>query len=163
MNLEALVSKLDSSKNREFAKLYFEQMAILEEAREKYITFKEQYKVSCDVEVAKLITKRETCIAQNIGINKDYKELVRNLKLQAKEDIKILKSDYKIESKQIKSELVRRLPVITSGDVPKDKVKEIVRYLDNIEVSAPIKVKDVVVKDVMGLGVDILATRSVEK
>lgn len=64
---------------------------------------------------------------------------------------------------KIKSELVKRLPVITSGDVPKDKVQEIVRYLDNVEVSAPIKVKDVVVKDVMGLGVDILATRSIEK
>ena len=107
MNLEALVSKLDSSKNREFANLYFEQMAILEEAREKYITFKEQYKVSCDVKVAKLITKRETCIAQNIGINKDYKELVRDLKLQSKAEIKVLKEDYKIESKQIKSELAK--------------------------------------------------------
>ena len=64
---------------------------------------------------------------------------------------------------KIKSELIRRLPVITSNDVPKDKVQEIVRYLDNVEVSAPIKVKDVIVKDVMGLGVDILATRSVEK
>ena len=64
---------------------------------------------------------------------------------------------------KINSKLVRRLPVITTGDVPKAKVQEIVRYLDNIEVSAPIKVKDVIVKDVMGLGVDILATRSVEK
>ena len=64
---------------------------------------------------------------------------------------------------KIKSELVRRLPVITSDDVPKNKVQELVRYLDNIEVSAPIKVKDVIVKDAMGLGVDILATRSIEK
>ena len=64
---------------------------------------------------------------------------------------------------KIKSELIKRLPVITSADVPKGKVQEIVRYLDNIEVNAPIKVKDVIVKDVMGLGVDILATRSVEK
>ncbi len=107
MNLEALVSKLDSSKNREFANLYFEQIDILEAAREKYVSFKEQYKVSCEKEVSKLITVRETCIAKNIGINKDYKELVRDLKLQAKEDIKILKSDYKIESKQIKSELAK--------------------------------------------------------
>lgn len=107
MNLEALVSKLDSSKNREFANLYFEQIDILDAAREKYVEFKEQYKVSCEKEVARLITIRETYIAQNIGINKDYKELIRDLKLQAKEDIKILKSDYKIESKQIKSELAK--------------------------------------------------------
>ena len=107
MNLEALVSKLDSSKNREFANLYFEQIDILDAAREKYVEFKEQYKVSCEKEVTRLITIRETYIAQNIGINKDYKELIRDLKLQAKEDIKILKSDYKIESKQIKSELAK--------------------------------------------------------
>ena len=64
---------------------------------------------------------------------------------------------------KINSKLVRRLPVITNGDVPKDKVKEIVRYLDNVEVDAPIKVKDVIVSNVMGLGVDIVATRTIEE
>ena len=33
---------------------------------------------------------------------------------------------------KINSKMVRRLPVITSSDVPKNKVKEIVRYLDTI-------------------------------
>lgn len=64
---------------------------------------------------------------------------------------------------KIKSKLVRRLPVITSGDVPKDKVQEIVRFLDGIEVSAPIEVKDVVVSNIMDLGVDVVATRSIEE
>lgn len=64
---------------------------------------------------------------------------------------------------KIKSELVRRLPVITSDDISKDKVQEVVKYLDTVEVSAPVKVKDVIVKNVLGLGVDILATRTIEK
>lgn len=64
---------------------------------------------------------------------------------------------------KIKSKMVKRLPVITSGDVPKDKVSEIVRYLDNVEVVAPIKVKEVVVENVMGLGVDVVATRTIEE
>lgn len=64
---------------------------------------------------------------------------------------------------KIKSHLIKRLPVITSDDIPKDKVQEVVRYLDSVEVSAPIKVRDVIVKDVMGLGVDIIATRSVDE
>jgi CxxC motif-containing protein len=59
--------------------------------------------------------------------------------------------------------MVKRLPVITSDDVAKDKVKDIVKYLDSIEVSAPIKVKDVIVSNVMGLGVDIVATRTIEE
>ena len=64
---------------------------------------------------------------------------------------------------KIKSKLVRRLPVITSDDISKDKVSEVVKYLDTVEVSAPIKAKDVIVKNVLGLGVDILATRTIEE
>ena len=70
---------------------------------------------------------------------------------------------YLTSTVKIKSTSYRRLPVISSGDLPKDKVSEVIRYLDNVEVVAPIKVKDVVVKDVLGLGVDILATRTIEK
>ena len=64
---------------------------------------------------------------------------------------------------KINSKLVRRLPVITSDDIPKDKVQKVVKFLDAVEVDAPIRVKDIIVKDVMGLGVDIVATRSVEE
>lgn len=64
---------------------------------------------------------------------------------------------------KIKSRLIKRLPVITSDDIPKDKVQDVVRCLDSVEVSAPIKVRDVIVKDVMGLGVDIIATRSIDE
>lgn len=57
----------------------------------------------------------------------------------------------------------RRLPVISSGDLPKDRVSEVVKFLDTITVKAPVKVKDVIVKDVLGLGIDILATRTIEE
>lgn len=57
----------------------------------------------------------------------------------------------------------RRLPVISSGDLPKDKVSDVVKFLDTVTVTAPVKVKDVVVKDVLGLGVDILATRTINE
>ena len=55
------------------------------------------------------------------------------------------------------------MPVISSGDLPKDKVSEVVKFLDTVTVKAPVKVKDVIVKDVLGLGVDILATRTIEE
>ena len=64
---------------------------------------------------------------------------------------------------KINSKLIKRLPVITSDDIAKDRVQEVVKFLDTVEVSAPIKVKDVIVSNVMGLGVDIVATRSVEE
>ena len=61
------------------------------------------------------------------------------------------------------SKTCSRLPVISSGDLPKNKVSEVIKYLDTIEVSTPVKVKDVIVKDVLGLGVDIVATRTINE
>ena len=70
---------------------------------------------------------------------------------------------YLTSTVKIQSKSYRRLPVISSGDLPKDRVSDVIKYLDGVEVSAPIKVKDVIVKDVLGLGVDILATRTINE
>lgn len=64
---------------------------------------------------------------------------------------------------RLESEHYCRLPVISAGDLPKGKVQEVVKFLDTITVKAPVKVKDVIVKDVLGLGVDIVSTRTIEK
>ena len=50
---------------------------------------------------------------------------------------------------KINSKLVRRLPVITSDDVPKDKVQEIVKYLDKyLEENCAVECKYFVVKKI---------------
>ncbi|MHC1734855.1 MAG: DUF1667 domain-containing protein [Erysipelotrichaceae bacterium] len=53
-----------------------------------------------------------------------------------------------------------RLPVIISSDIPKGKLFEVMEALRVVEVSAPVKCKDIIVKNICGLGVDILASRS---
>lgn len=53
-----------------------------------------------------------------------------------------------------------RLPVRTSDAIPKDKIFECMRTLDQIEVEGPVKVGDVIVKNLLGLEIDIIATRS---
>ena len=63
----------------------------------------------------------------------------------------------------IKGAMYDRLPVITSNDIPKGKMFDVMKAIAEVEVSAPIKVKDVIVKDVCGLGVDIVASRSMDK
>lgn len=63
----------------------------------------------------------------------------------------------------IKSIYYERLPVITSAQVPKGKIMDIVKSLKNIEVSAPIKMGDVIVKNVIGLDADIIASKTIEK
>lgn len=70
---------------------------------------------------------------------------------------------YLTSTVKIESKYYRRLPVISSGDLPKDKVSDVVKYLDTVVAKAPIKVKDVLVENVLGLGVDILSTRTIEE
>ena len=63
----------------------------------------------------------------------------------------------------IKSDLYKRLPVISSAPLPKGKVMEAIKQLKNIEISAPIKIGDVIVKDILGEGIDIVASKSIDK
>jgi CxxC motif-containing protein len=50
------------------------------------------------------------------------------------------------------------LHVRTSGEIPKGKIGELMRLLAGVTVARPAGVGDVVVKDALGLGVDIIAT-----
>ena len=64
---------------------------------------------------------------------------------------------------KIKSEISKRLPVITSREVPKDKMFEVIEALRNIQVLPPIQVSDVILKNICDLNVDIIATRTILK
>ena len=55
------------------------------------------------------------------------------------------------------------LPVKTSDSVPKGMIFEIMEELDNIKVSAPINVGDIIIDNVLNTGVNILSSKSVEK
>lgn len=105
MNLEALVDRLNESKSREFANQMFAQMDLIDGARKKLVDIKESHKIDLEKNLAPLITQRERYIALNIGFSKDYRASIRDYKLTAKAKIKELNSDYKIESKQLKSEI----------------------------------------------------------
>ena len=51
--------------------------------------------------------------------------------------------------------------VKTKQDIPKEKIFDCVKALKDVEVQAPVHVGDVIVSDVAGTGVDIVATRNV--
>jgi CxxC motif-containing protein len=55
-----------------------------------------------------------------------------------------------------------RLPVISTGEVPKAKLNECLTLLYGIAVSAPVQCGDVIVKDICGTGVDVVASRSMK-
>ncbi len=64
---------------------------------------------------------------------------------------------------KIQSEILVRLPVMTDRPIPKNQIFSVMEAINQAEVKAPIKIRDVVIKNVLGLGVDIVATRNVEK
>ena len=56
------------------------------------------------------------------------------------------------------------LPVVsvrTRGDVPKERVLDVARALCRVQLTAPVQAGDVVIPNVLGTGVDVVATRSV--
>ena len=57
--------------------------------------------------------------------------------------------------------LINRVPVITSKPVPKDKIFEVMDIINKAKVNAPVMVKDVIISNVLDLGIDIVSTREV--
>ena len=56
---------------------------------------------------------------------------------------------------------LRRCPVKTKAPIPKEKLLEAAQALCGVDASAPVRVGDVVLSDVCGTGVDVVATRSI--
>ena len=50
------------------------------------------------------------------------------------------------------------VPVKSSGPVPKDKMLDCMKEINSVTVKAPVKIGDVVIENILGLGVDIVAT-----
>lgn len=55
------------------------------------------------------------------------------------------------------------LPVVSKTTLPKGKIMECVGILRNITVQAPIKEGDIIIADILGLGVDIIASRDMHE
>lgn len=64
---------------------------------------------------------------------------------------------------EIEGAIVNRMPVVTSSDIPKNMIFECIKELAKVKIKAPVKVGEIICKDILGLGVDILATRTLEK
>lgn len=74
------------------------------------------------------------------------------------------------DPRRIVTSLVRvrggELPVVsvkTAADIPKDKIRDCIKVLKDIELSAPVRMGDVVAEDVCGTGVNIVATANVQQ
>lgn len=63
---------------------------------------------------------------------------------------------------RIKGAAISRLPVKTDGEIPKAALEEAVRLLDEVTVTAPVQLGEVVLKGILNSSVNFVATRSLE-
>ena len=56
-----------------------------------------------------------------------------------------------------------RLPVISREEVPKALLGECLETLYKMKLRAPLRCADIIVKDICGTGVDVIASRSIDK
>lgn len=63
----------------------------------------------------------------------------------------------------IESSELKRLPVMTSNPIPKGKIFDVMEEINKVRIKAPVKIGDVIIKNVLGLESDIIATRNILK
>lgn len=55
------------------------------------------------------------------------------------------------------------IPVKTNGAIPKPLNFECMKLINKVEVKAPIKMGYVIIKDVLGTGIDVIASRNIKE
>ena len=57
---------------------------------------------------------------------------------------------------------IRRCPVRTNGAIPKDRLFDAMAEINRVELTAPVRIGQVVIPDLLGTGVDLIATRNID-
>ena len=55
------------------------------------------------------------------------------------------------------------MPVYTAFPIPKARIDDLLTALRQVELTAPVKMGQVVVKDALGTGIDVLASRDLDR
>lgn len=63
----------------------------------------------------------------------------------------------------IRNGTVKRLPVRSNQGVPKDKMKEWINEVKLLKIEAPVKAGDILARNILDTGTDVLASRSIGK
>ena len=67
------------------------------------------------------------------------------------------------DGEEIENAIYHQIPVISSAPIPFDKIEETMKLLKEVVVTAPVHEKDIIVKDIFGLGIDMIASRSMKR
>lgn len=55
----------------------------------------------------------------------------------------------------------QRVSVKTAGNIPKDRIEACMEAINNVSVSAPVKIGDIIIENVVGTGVSVVATKNI--
>ena len=69
---------------------------------------------------------------------------------------RLLTSTVKIEGGALS-----RLPVRTDKEIPKDKIFDCMMIINDVELKVPIKMGEIIVENILGLDVNLIASRSI--
>ena len=64
---------------------------------------------------------------------------------------------------KIKNGFLNRLPVRSDKSIPRDEIFKILEIINSISIDAPIKMGDIIINNVLGLNVNIIASRSMDR
>ncbi|MEG0691865.1 MAG: DUF1667 domain-containing protein [Oscillospiraceae bacterium] len=64
---------------------------------------------------------------------------------------------------RIQGATLSRLPVKTDHDIPKGEITNAMKLLNDVTLQAPVQIGDIVIKNILGLGVNFVATKSMDK
>ena len=63
---------------------------------------------------------------------------------------------------RVRKGVLPMLPVVTTRPIPKSLVREAVKALSGVEVEAPVRDGQVIYRDILGTGVDVVASRRLD-
>jgi len=64
---------------------------------------------------------------------------------------------------RLKGGVLPVLPVKSERPLPKNMIKKSMEIINRVRVSAPVNIGDVIVKDILGTGINIVSTRNIKK
>ena len=106
-------------------------------------------------------------IGCNIKINKNKKKIIEGAKCdkgieyatnEMLNPMRILTT-----SVIVKNGIIPLVSVKTNKPIPKNKIFEMIKIIKNTKVKAPILIGDIIIKNILETGSDIIATKTVKK
>ncbi|WP_425447684.1 DUF1667 domain-containing protein [Dethiothermospora halolimnae] len=63
---------------------------------------------------------------------------------------------------KIKNASLNRLPVRTDKAIPKDKIFDCMKLINEVEINAPIKMGDIIIENILDINVNLIASRDLD-